>query len=135
MNETQRLPAYVTRIDVSGAVPLPAVNSTHDNNPINELAVHLKELAGATKELVTIGKEHLELAKRAEERYQKQHQSQREEFNRWLEDHPHLARRSQAVHDVLRTVLGNAIRDLIDYVDDNQENLVESEFVRTEKKS
>ena len=33
---------------------------------------------------------------------------------------------------MLRTVLGNAIRDLIDYVDDNHENLVDSEFVRTE---
>lgn len=87
-----------------------------------ELAKHQAELA----------KQQLELARRAEQRVEEQRNSQREEFNRWLGEHGLLGGRSARAEKTIRTVLGQAMAEMVDYIDENDESLPESEFARRE---
>ena len=92
----------------------------------------LHELIGVTRELLRVSQEQLRLAQRGEERFQRQQQAQRDEFHRWLDEHPHLSGRCGEAHEVIRNLLGRSMAELVEYVEENGENLLESDFVRTD---
>jgi hypothetical protein len=128
VNEVPPAADYVSPLDVEPAVE-PALQAAP---PTPDLTKELRELVGATRELVALTREQVEYSKRNEERYQRQQQAQREEFQRWLADHRDLGDQCGRAQEVLRTMLGNAIRDLVDYIEEHKDNLVESDFVRSD---
>jgi hypothetical protein len=77
-------------------------------------------------------RQHLELARRAEQRVEEQRQAQRDDFQRWLGEHHLLGGRSARAEKTVRTVLGSALTEMIDYIEENDESMPESEFVRRE---
>jgi hypothetical protein len=85
---------------------------------------------GAAGELLAVARELLRHA--AEERHQQQMESQREEFQRWLDDCPGLGGRIHEVAETLRGLLGNGLAELVDHVEDRRDDLIDSEFTRSE---
>lgn len=122
---------FVTSIDVSaspdGAGPAPV-----NFNVNEEVARLLRDLTGMTRELVLLAREQTELARRAEDRHVKQHEAQREEFVHWLNEHEGLKGRSQVAHETIRVLLGRSLDDFVTYIDNNQDGLLESDYVRSE---
>ena len=92
----------------------------------------LRELLVATREMIALSREQLELGKKAEERYQRQMQGQREEFERWLGENELSDGRCAQAEEVLRNLLGTSMRSLIDHIDDNCDAILESDFARGE---
>jgi hypothetical protein len=114
--------------------PLPAGPTQAD------VPSQLAELIGLTRELVNsmnaqgaIAQEQLLLARKAEARFEEQRQAQRDDFQRWLQEHGLIKRRTKPAEETARAVLGRAISELVDYVEENNENLTEgTDFVRSE---
>lgn len=106
------------------------------NDPVSqgnfELVSCLRELTSVTRGLAEIAKEQLEYARRAEERFNQQHQMVRGEFQRWLEESDDLRGYCRQAEETVRQVLGRAIHDLVDFVRENEDNLRESDFTRSE---
>lgn len=126
-------PVYVSSIQVTPSVPSGIAYKTSVGADIkDEMLFQMRELVCLAREQVQIAREQLELMRRAEDRFQKQQEAQREEFQRWFGENPGLAGYCTAAHDHLRTLLGKAIAELVQYVDDNGENLLDSDFARTE---
>jgi hypothetical protein len=127
----QEQPGLVCSIDVSAGM-----NVSPGGSPsfvANELvSQQLDELIGLCRELVGVSREQLELARRAEDRFQKQQQAQREEFERWLNEYSQLPGRCRKAEETVRNVLGQAMSELVDYVEEHHEDLMDSEFVRSE---
>jgi hypothetical protein len=92
----------------------------------------LRELLVANRELIALSREHLELAKKAEDRYQRQMQGQREEFERWLGENELDDGRCIMAENVLRSLLGGSMRTLVEHIDDNCDAILESDFARSE---
>lgn len=92
----------------------------------------LRESLVATRELIALSREQLELAKKSEERYQRQMQGQREEFERWLGENDLTDGRCAQAEEVLRSVLGASMRSMVEHIDDNSEVILESDFARSE---
>jgi len=92
----------------------------------------LRELLVATREMIALSREQLELAKKSEERYQRQIQGQREEFERWLGENDLTDGRCAQAEEVLRSLLGASMRSMIEHIDDNGDAILESDFARTE---
>ena len=99
---------------------------------VAQLSAATRELLGATREMLAVNRDQLELLKRAEQRAEEQRQAQREEFTRFLNEHRRLKGRCKQAEATVRGVLGRAITDLVEYVDDHEEDLAESDFVRSE---
>ena len=105
-----------------------------------DMPAQLAELIGVTRELVNamnaqgaIAQEQLVLARKAESRFEEQRQAQRDDFQRWLQEHGLVKHRTKPAEETARAVLGRAIAELVDYVEDNNENLTEgTDFVRSE---
>ena len=105
-----------------------------------EMPVQLAELVGLTRELVAhmreqtaMAKEMLALGRKNEQRFEEQRQAQRDDFQRWLQEHGLVKRRTKPAEETARAVLGQAISELVDYVEENNENLTEgTDFVRAE---
>jgi hypothetical protein len=91
-----------------------------------------RQQAEIAKQQWELARQQLELARRAEQRVEEQRNSQREEFNRWLGEHGLLGGRSARAEKTIRTVLGQAMAEMVDYIDENDESLPESEFARRE---
>ncbi len=116
-------------------VPPPPAPPTQADVP-----VQLSELIGLTRELVMMGreqvaiaKEQLMLARKNEQRFEEQRQAQRDDFQRWLQEHGLIKRRTKPAEETARAVLGQAIAELVDYVEEHNENLAEgTDFVRAE---
>lgn len=121
----------VSSIDVSANSELSADPAA---TPATEGFVgdQLRDLVALSREMVEISREQLRYLRRTEERYQRQQHALREEFQRWLSEHRHLAGRCRDAHEALRLLLGQTISELVTYVEDNQENLLDSEFVRSD---
>ena len=92
----------------------------------------LRESLVATRELIALSREQLELAKKSEERYQRQMQGQREEFERWLGENDLTDGRCAQAEEVLRSLLGSSMRSMVEHIDDNSEVILESDFARSE---
>ena len=90
------------------------------------------ELLAIARELLKHSAEQTALLQRAEERHRQQMESQREEFARWLEDCPGLGERVHEVAETLRGLLGTGMAELIEHVDERREDLMDSEFSRSE---
>jgi hypothetical protein len=105
-----------------------------------DVPLQLAELVGLTRELVSaiheqtnIAKETLGLARKAEARFEEQRQAQRDDFQRWLTEHGLVKRRTKPAEETARAVLGKAIAELVDYVEEHNDNLEEgTEFIRAE---
>src|SRR4051812_25824840 len=102
------------------------------NPEFDVMARLLRELLVATREMIALSREQLELAKKAEERYQRQMQGQREEFERWLGENELADGRCTQAEEVLRALVGNSMRSLIDHIDDNCDATLESDFARSD---
>ena len=139
MSVPESTPSFTTgEIEGSGTAvptpPSPAVPQPSD------VPVLLAELVGLTRELVTvvreqtaIGKEVLALARKGEQRFEEQRNAQRDDFQRWLQEHGLVKRRTKPAEETARAVLGRAISELVDYVEEHNENLTEgTDFVRAE---
>src|SRR5215212_1931272 len=92
----------------------------------------LRELLVATREMIALSREQLELAKKSEERYQRQMQGQREEFERWLGENDLTDGRCAQAEEVLRSLLGASMRTMVEHIDDNSDAILESDFARSE---
>jgi len=92
----------------------------------------LRELLVATREMIALSREQLELARKSEERYQRQMQGQREEFERWLGENDLTDGRCASAEEVLRSLLGASMRSMVEHIDDNSDAILESDFARTE---
>jgi hypothetical protein len=98
-----------------------------------ELVALTRELVGAMREQTGLAKEQLALARKAEQRFEEQRQAQRDDFQRWLQEHGLVKRRTKPAEDTARNVLGQAIAELVDYIEENNDNLAEgTDFVRSE---
>jgi hypothetical protein len=102
------------------------------NSEFDVVARLLRELLVATREMIALSREQLELAKKAEERYQRQMQGQRDEFERWLGENELTDGRCAQAEEVLRSLLGTSMRTMIEHIDDNCETILESDFARGE---
>lgn len=130
MNGPQH-PPFVLSIDVgAGAGAGPVVSAPTEGT--EDLARGIRELVNLTRELLNVSREQLELVRRAEDRFQKQQDAQREEFARWLAEHPEVEGRCEDVHEQLRRLFGRSLAELIRFVDENEDGLIESDFVRSE---
>ena len=105
-----------------------------------DVPAQLAELTGLMRALVVtmreqnaVAKESLVLARKAEQRFEEQRQAQRDDFQRWLQEHGLVKRRTKPAEETARAVLGRAISELVDYVEENGENLTEgTDFIRAE---
>lgn len=98
-----------------------------------ELVGLTRELVGAVKEQAALAREQLALARKGEQRFEEQRQAQRDDFQRWLQEHGLIKSRTKPAEETARAVLGQAIAELVDYVEEHNENLAEgTDFVRSE---
>jgi hypothetical protein len=123
---------FTSSIDVTAGAPLTPRAPSQPVGPPEDLLREIRDLSGLVRELLHVSREQLELIRRAEDRFQKQNDSQRDEFARWLVDDPQMARQCQAAHDGLRELFGRTLSELTDYVDSHREELIDSEFVRSD---
>lgn len=127
----QDQPGLICSIDVTAGMNLsPGVAVTGSSG--DSVPQQLTELILLCREMVGISREHLEISRRAEERFQKQQQAQREEFERWLSEWSQLPGRCRKAEEVVRGVLGQAMSEMVDYVEAHEDDLVDSEFSRSE---
>ena len=70
-----------------------------------ELIGVMRELA-AMQEQNAVAKETLMLARKAEQRFEEQRQAQRDDFQRWLQEHGLVKRRTKPAEETARAVLG-----------------------------
>ena len=110
---------------VQYAPPPQASNMTETNQL-------LRALCAMTQNMLQIAQQQLELMKRAEDRFQKQMAMQKEDFDRWLADSPDLQFMSATASESVRTLLGHTMADLVRYVNDNSDNMFDSEYMRQE---
>lgn len=131
MTAPQRPSDFVCSIDVAAGSSLqpsqPEVSSLSE-----AIAGPLRELVQLNREILRVSREHFDLAKRAEERFLHQQKQQREEFERWLQENSELTGQCGSAQEAIRTVLGQAITELVQYVHEHQEDLLESEYVRSD---
>ncbi|QDU63556.1 hypothetical protein Pan216_44360 [Planctomycetes bacterium Pan216] len=121
--------SYSCSIDVtpamSGESPLlPA--------PSQEMTDLLRELVSGQRELIKLNREQVQHARRTEERYQQQVKSQRQEFERWVGDNHTLVGRCHEARDTVCRLLGDTLGELVEFVDEHDENLFDSDYVRTD---
>jgi hypothetical protein len=132
--------AFTTgELEGSGSVlpppPLPPapVGAADLSLQLGELTGLMRELVGAVKEQNGLAKEQLLLARKAEQRFEEQRQAQRDDFQRWLQEHGLVKSRTKPAEETARAVLGQAIAELVDYVEEHNENLADgTDFVRAE---
>ena len=138
MSVPESTPSSFTTGQLEGsgtALPPPPAPPTQADVP-----AQLSELIGLTRatlavmtEQSAVAKEALVLARKAEQRFEEQRQAQRDDFQRWLQEHGLVKRRTKPAEEIARAVLGRAISELVDYVEENNENLTEgTDFVRAE---
>jgi hypothetical protein len=125
-------PGFISSIDVTAGFPTSSARPAAGSESKDELTHALRDMTSLLREHLQISREQLELLRRAEDRFQRQQDAQREEFQRWFAENPGLAGYCGGAHDQLRTLLGRAIAELVQFVDDHGDNLVESDFVRME---
>ena len=131
MSTSQERPSFVSSIDVvAGAGPINTQPAGEVSNA--EIASQLRQLTDLTAQLVTVSQEHLQIARRAEERLQKQQQMQRNEFERWLGENRSLKGRCSKAEEAVRALLGDAITSLVHYAEEHEEDLLDSDYLRTE---
>lgn len=100
---------------------------------LSELIALTRELVGAATEQAAVAREQLLLARKAEQRFEEQRQAQRDDFHRWLQEHGLAKGRTKPAEETARAVLGQAIAELVDYVEEHNDNLTEgTDFVRAE---
>jgi hypothetical protein len=130
-------PAFTTgEIEGSGTAlpPVPPSPTAAD------VPAQLAELIGVTRQMLAVmqeqtavAKETLLLARKAEQRFEEQRQAQRDDFARWLQEHGLAKSRTKPAEETARAVLGQAISELVDYVEEHGDNLTEgTDFVRSE---
>ena len=90
------------------------------------------ELLAVARELLKHAAEQTELLRRQEQRHLQSMESQREEFQRWLDDCPGLAGRVHEVAETLRVMLGTGLAELAEHVEDRRDDLLGSDFMRSE---
>jgi hypothetical protein len=117
-------------INVGAGVPQyasapPSVNLTETNQL-------LRALCAMTQNLMQVAQQQLELMKRAEDRFQKQMAMQKEDFDRWVGDNPDLVDISPAASEAVRSLLGQTMTELVRHVNDNGDNIFDSDYVRQE---
>ena len=115
------------------AAPAAPVGPAELSLQLGELIGLTRELVGAAKEQAAVAKEQLALARKAEQRFEEQRQGQRDDFQRWLHEHGLVKSRTKPAEETARAVLGQAIAELVDYVEEHNENLADgTDFVRAE---
>jgi chromosome segregation ATPase len=97
-----------------------------------QIAEILKLIADQNREMIQLSRRQLEVSQRMEERYVQQIHAQRDEFVKWIHEIPGLSARGKRATEAMRELLGKLIDDLVDHVEDNKENLEESEFARND---
>jgi type VI protein secretion system component VasK len=113
-----------------GPAALTAADMPHQLAELNAL---MRQLVGAITEQTNLAKEQLVLARKAEQRFEEQRNAQRDDFQRWLAEHGLAKERTKPAEETARAVLGQAIAELVDYVEDNGENLADgTDFIRSE---
>jgi hypothetical protein len=123
------------QIEGSGtAVPPPMPPSPADvPHQLSEMLELTREMLTLMREQTVMGREMLTLARKNEGRFEEQRQAQRDDFQRWLQEHGLGKRRTKPAEETARAVLGQAISELVDYVEENSDNLTEgTDFVRAE---
>lgn len=132
MPEIPNLSEYFGSV-TAGAAPNGGI-AFPPSGPVMDAALsHLMAaLVEQNRELIQLSRMQLEISQRMEERFERQMQAQREEFVRWIEDIPGLSVRGKEATEAIRTLLGQLIDDLVAYVEDNRENLSDSDFTRSE---
>ena len=133
-------PSFTTgEIEGSGTAvppppPVPARPGPGDGPALlGELVNLTRQMLAAVQEQNAVAKETLVLARKAEQRFEEQRQAQRDDFQRWLQEHGLVKRRTKPAEETARAVLGQAISELVDYVEEHDENLLEgTDFVRAE---
>lgn len=131
MNARQETGNLVCSIDVGqglGALARPTAATAESG----ESVALLRELVSLNRDMLAAQKEQLEYIRRAEERFQKQNQMQKDDFESWLKDERDLSRDCVTSMEVLRKLLGQNMTDMVRYVEENSENLFESDFSRAE---
>ena len=90
------------------------------------------QLVGAITEQTNLAKEQLVLA-RGQAEIRRAAERQRDDFQRWLTEHGLVKGRTKPAEETARAVLGQAIAELVDYVEDNSDNLADgTDFIRSE---
>jgi hypothetical protein len=130
-------PSFTTGgIEGSGTAlpPSPPTPTAADvPSQLAELINLSRAMLAVMQEQNAVAKEALVLARKAEQRFEEQRQAQRDDFQRWLTEHGLVKRRTKPAEETARAVLGRAISELVDYVEDNSENLTDgTEFIRAE---
>ena len=97
-----------------------------------EVSALLRELIGVSRELLENSRHQLELSRRWEQRTVEQQNQQRGEFDRLLREYPHLKGRAKDVEEHVNAVVGKALGDLYDYVEEHGSDLSESDYIRSE---
>jgi hypothetical protein len=100
--------------------------------PAPDLTPLLADILASLRELIVLQREQLDLARRAEDRYQKQVHSQREEFGRWLDENHLTHGGCKQAEETLRTMLGTALRGLVDHIDEHADALLDADFARAD---
>ena len=118
-------PQFVWAGSPPATAPTPAEGAS-------EVASLLRELVGTTRELLETARQQLEFSKRWEQRTLEQQQSQRDEFQRLLREHPELRGRGKSVEENVNAVVGKALTDLFDYVEHHGSDLTDSDYIRSE---
>ena len=96
MSHPQDQTQFTSSIDVTAGAPLAPRTPTPAAGPPEDVLREIRELSGLVRELVHVSREQLDLIRRAEDRFQKQNDAQRDEFARWLSEDPAMARQCHA---------------------------------------
>lgn len=122
-------------IEGSGSALPPAPRPSTADMPgqLSELIGLTRELVELQREQVAMGKEILGYARKGEQRFEEQRQAQKDDFTRWLNEHGLVKSRTKPAEETARAVLGRSIAELVDYIEEQGENLEDgTDFVRSE---
>lgn len=131
MNTRTETAGYVCSIDVGQGVHSMS-RPPAGAGDMGEAVSLLRDLVGLNREMLAAQKEQLEYIRRAEDRFQKQNQMQKEDFEGWLKDDRDLSRDCNTSLEVLRKLLGQSMTNMVRYIEENSENLFDSDFSRNE---
>lgn len=128
MESSPRPSPLICSIDVAAGTSIP-LSPSSELVPDGKNEIH--ELVALTRELVQLSREQLRVLRKAEERYHRQQQMQKDEFQRWFVEN-NLEGQCKEAYEHVRRLLGSILSEFVTFVAEHHENLSESEFTRSE---
>jgi hypothetical protein len=124
---------YRVEVSPSGAVPTMPHSPAHDLVALLQILINLQsQTLEAQRQSLELQRQQLELAKETVQVAREQRARQISELERWQASHSEVLDACRESVGQLEQVHAALMRELTEYIADNQENLVEGDFALTD---